>query len=62
MDTKRLFMKMKDTSEESYRVKHSLYILGKAILTYVVFPLVICGVLAGGAFTAVDSVITDKNS
>ena len=59
MDTKRLFMKMKDTSQDGYRLKQSLYLIGKSAVRYAVFPLVICAVLAGGGFTAADSVTVD---
>lgn len=59
MDANKLFMKMKDTSEESYRIKRGLYTAGKAFITFIVFPLVLCAVLAGGVFTAVDAVTAD---
>ncbi len=62
MDANRLFMKMKDTSEQSYKARQNLYLLGRAFIKYVVFPLVICAVLAGGVFTAADSVTKEKTS
>lgn len=61
MDANKLFMKMKDTSDDSYRIKQNLYRAGKAFITFIVFPLVICAVLAGGVFTAVDSVTVKGN-
>ena len=62
MDANRLFMKMKDTSEQTYKVRQNLYLLGRAFIKYVIFPLVICAVLAGGVFTAADSVTKEKTS
>lgn len=59
MDANKLFMKMTDTSNDSYKVKRNLYLLGRVFTKYVIFPLVICAVLAGGVFTAADSVSKD---
>lgn len=62
MDADKLFMKMKDPSDRSYKVKRAFYLAGKAFVTYIVFPLVICATLAGGAFSAADSVMSDGNA
>lgn len=59
MDADKLFMKMRDTSESSYKIRQTLYRAGRAIVTYVVFPAVLCAVLAGGVFTAADSVTAE---
>lgn len=64
MDANRLFMKMKDTSDKNYRTRQRLYTAGRAVIRFAVFPLVLCAVLAGGAFTALDgvTVAADKDS
>ena len=62
MDADKLFMKMKDPSHRSYKIKRVFYTAGRAFVTYIVFPLVICATLAGGAFFAADSLTADGNS
>jgi len=56
MESDKLFSVMKDPSDREYKIRRGLARAGKGIVTFFVFPLVICAVLAGGALTAYDAV------
>lgn len=54
MDAKKLFCAVRNTDDASYRAYAAAVRAGGILLKYVMFPLVICAVLAGGALTAAD--------
>ena len=56
MEDRDLFKKMKDTRDSAYKIKRGLSHTGRAVMTFAVFPLVLCAVLSGGALTALDCI------
>ncbi len=56
MEEKELFKKMRDTSTSAYKVRRTVSGAGKAVMTFIVFPLVLCAALSGGALTAFDCI------
>ncbi len=56
MEDRDIFKTMKDTSERAYKIRRGLSGAGKAVMTFFIFPLVLCAALAGGALTAYDAV------
>lgn len=58
MNERDLFSKMKDTSGDGYAALHRAASAGATLVRLAVFPLVISAVLAGGAITAADGLVS----